>query len=115
MESNVEILSDVQIIEEQSKTKSSNENTCEKPSELHSTFDKNLATTTKTTQEGEHIFMVDLENFPMSVIQIMLFKLQDSGKIAEQNLIKILLDTHSIKTNIATSWVSYGSTNSYQK
>ena len=60
MQSNVEMLSDVQIIEEQSKTKSSNENTCEKPSEPHSRFDKNL-TTTKTTEEGEDLFMMDLK------------------------------------------------------
>ena len=34
------------------------------------------------------------------------FKLQDSREIAEQKLLKILLDIHSVKTNTAKSWVS---------
>ena len=42
----------------------------------------------------------------MSIIEIMLFKLQDSGEIAEQKLLKILLDIYSIKTNAAKSWLS---------
>ena len=44
MESNVEMLSDVQTIEEQSK--SSNKNTCEKTSEPHKSFDIDPTTTT---------------------------------------------------------------------
>ena len=41
-----------------------------------------------------------------SIIKKMLFKLKDSRVIAEQKLLKTLLDTHSIKTNTAKSWVS---------
>ena len=44
-ESNVEMLSNVQIIKKQSKIESSNENTCEKPLEPHSIFYTNPTTT----------------------------------------------------------------------
>ena len=66
------MLSDIQTIEEQPKNKVSNENTCEKPAEPHSSFDINpTTTTTQTTEEGENLLNLDLENFPMSTIENM--------------------------------------------
>ena len=43
--STVEMLSNVQIIKEQSKIQKSNTNTCEKTSEPHNSFDTNTTTT----------------------------------------------------------------------
>ena len=57
MDSNVEMLSNVQTVEELSQ--SSNENTCIKPLKLHSSFDKNPTIATKTTEEGKDLFMMD--------------------------------------------------------
>ena len=42
----------------------------------------------------------------MSIIEVMLFKLEDNGKIAAQKLFKILSDTHVIETNAEKSWVT---------
>ena len=50
--------------------------------------------------------MRDQTNFPMSVIEVMLFKLADNGKIAAQKFHKILADTHIIKTNATEPWVT---------
>ena len=43
------------------------------------------------------LFNIDRENFPLSVIEAMLFKLEDNREIAAQKLLKILSDSHSIK------------------
>ena len=42
----------------------------------------------------------------MSVIEVMLFKMEDNGEIAAPKLLKIFSDAHSIKTNASKSWVS---------
>ena len=63
----------------QQDTNTPNNNTCEKPSEPHISFDK-FPTTTQTMAEGEDLLNLDLENFPMSIIEIMLFKLEDNGE-----------------------------------
>ena len=39
----------------------------------------------QTMEKGENLLKMDLENFPMSIIEIMLFKLEDNGEIAAQN------------------------------
>ena len=57
-------------------------------------------------REGEELFNIDLENFPRSIIETMQFKLNNSREIAEQKLLKILWEIHSVKTNTAKSWVS---------
>ena len=44
-------------------------------------------TITQPIKEGEELFNIDLENFPMSIIEIMLFKL-DNREIATQKLLK---------------------------
>ena len=84
----------------------SNENTCEKPSEPHSSFDIDPTTTTQTIEEVEDLFKMDLENFPVSIIEVMLFKLEENGEIAVQKLFKILSDTHAPKTNALKSWAA---------
>ena len=79
---------------------------CEKPSEPHSSVDVNPTITTQTKVGKEGLFSMDLENFPMSIIEVMLFKLEDSGEksAAKNKLLKMLSDTHSIKTNAVKSW-----------
>ena len=61
---------------------------CEKPSESHRSFGINPLTIIRSMREGEELFNKDLKNFPLSIIQIMEFKLNDSGEIAEQKLLK---------------------------
>ena len=77
------------------------EKTCENPSEPNSSLIRirQQCSTTETMVEGEDMFSMDLENFPMSLIEVMLFKLEDNGEIAAQKLFKLLSETHSIKTN----------------
>ena len=104
LESNVEMPSNVQNIEEQSQ--SSNENTCEKPFKPHSSCDINPTTIIQTIEEGENLFNMNLENFPTSIIEIMLFKLEANGEIAAHKLFKRLSGTHVIKTSAVKSWVS---------
>ena len=59
----------------------------------------NPTTTTQSMREGEELFNIDLENFPMSIIEIMLFKLEDNGEIAAQKLLKIVLEFARMKKN----------------
>ena len=73
------------VIEVRSKKEVSNKNTCKKPAEPHKSFDIDLTTTTQTMEERKGLLKMDLENFPMSIIEIMLFKLEDNGEIAAQN------------------------------
>ena len=96
----MELFSNVQILEEQSKTKSSNKNTCEKPSEPYGSFYM-FPTTTQTMPEEEGLLNLDLENFPMSVIEVMLFKLEVTGEIAAQTAKSCRI--HTIKTNALKS------------
>ena len=51
----------------------------------------------KTMREEEALCNKHRENFPLSVIEAMLFKLEDNREIAAQKLLKILSDSHSIK------------------
>ena len=41
----------------------------------------------------------------MSLIEVMLFKLEDNGEIAAQKLFKILSGTHTVKASALKSWV----------
>ena len=65
LEANVEMLSDFQTIEEQSKKDVSSENTCKKPSELHRSFDiiPTTTTLTQTMEDREDLFKMHLKNF----------------------------------------------------
>ena len=99
LESNVEMLSDFQTTEERS-IEISNDNACEKTSEPHSSFDMNPTTIAQPMEEGGDLFSMYLENFPMALIEVMLFNLEDNGDTHS-----ILSDTHSIKTNTLKSWV----------
>ena len=54
------MLATSQTIEEQSKKETPNENTCEKPSEPHRSFDMNPTTITQPMREGEELFNLDL-------------------------------------------------------
>ena len=71
--------------------------TCVKPSEPNRNFGTNPTTITQPMREEEVLFNIDRENFPLSVIEAMLFKLEDNREIAAQKLLKILSDSHSIK------------------
>ena len=82
------MLSESQTIEEQSEKEIPNENRYKKPSELHRTFGMISTTITQPMREGMELFNIHLENFCMSVIEVMLFKLEDNGEIAAQNFSK---------------------------
>ena len=49
-------------------------------------------TTTQKIAEGEDLLNLDVENFPMSLTEVMLFKLEANREIAAQKLFKILPD-----------------------
>jgi len=48
----------------------------------HRSFDSNPTIITQTMEEGEDIFKMDLENYPISIIEVTLFKLEGEVKIA---------------------------------
>ena len=48
---------------------------------------------------------MDLENFPISVAEVMMFKFEDNGDIAAKALHKILLDQQSVKKHALDTWV----------
>ena len=52
----------------------------------HRSFDSNPTIITQTMEEGEDIFKMDLENYPISIIEGILFKLEGELKIEAQTL-----------------------------
>ena len=87
------MLSEIQNIQEDNKETNPNVRMVVKTTEPQSTFDVNPTTTT----EYKVYFRMDWESFPMPIIEVMLFKLEDNGEIAAQNLSTRLSDKHPIK------------------
>ena len=85
----MDMLSNFQTIVEQSANTPSY-NTCENLSEPHSSFDMFL-TIIQTMTEGENLLSLDLENFPMTFIKVMLFKLVENAERAAQKTIQSLV------------------------